>query len=351
RDHPRGFNFLERRSPDEAQLVTSEFVELFEDLWPRFCGPKMQHYLRHALLTLLSSPDGGTIIELTRILTDDAFRQPLVDALTDPLVAAFWRTEWPGPRERERDSSIKAVLNKLGAFVTYASIRSVVGQGVSTIRPRALMDSGGILLVDLSGVGGDNANLFGAMLISRYLIDATGRQGTPRDQRRQHVLVVDEAQRFDTRAMGKIAVEGRKFGLALAIASQSLGGLGERLRETVLTNAACLALLSPGADDARGLARLVAPVPADELASMRRFEVLLRMPGPDGRPGVYGGTVNPPGTADDARAEAIIARSDARDARPLDAVQAEVARRSGPIPERETQAQGEAEGSANGAQT
>ena len=179
RDHPRGFNFLERRTPDEAQLVTSEFVELFEDLWPRFCGPKMQHYLRHALLTLLAAPEPGTIIELTRVLTDDDFREPLVDALTDPLVAAFWRNEWPGPRERERDTSIKAVLNKLGAFVTYASIRSVVGQGASTIRPRALMDRGDILLVDLSGVGGDNANLFGAMLISRYLIDATGRQGTP----------------------------------------------------------------------------------------------------------------------------------------------------------------------------
>ncbi len=246
RDHPRGFNFLERTSPDEAQLVTSEFVELFEDLWPRFCGPKMQHYLRHALLTLLATPEPGTIIELTRILTDDAFREPLVDDVTDPLVAAFWRTEWPGPKERERDSSIKAVLNKLGAFVTYASIRNVVGQGVSTIRPRALMDRGDILLVDLSGVGGDNANLFGAMLISRCLIDATGRQGTPRESRRQHVLVVDEAQRFDTRALGKIAVEGRKFGLALALASQSLGGLGERLRNTVLTNAACLALLVAG---------------------------------------------------------------------------------------------------------
>jgi hypothetical protein len=346
RDHPRGFNFLERRTPDEAQLVTSEFVELFEDLWPRFCGPKMQHYLRHALLTLLSGPEPGTIIELTRILTDDTFRQPLVDDLTDPLVAAFWRTEWPGPKERERDSSIKAVLNKLGAFVTYASIRSVVGQGTSTIRPRALMDRGDILLVDLSGVGGDNANLFGAMLISRYLIDATGRQGTPRDQRRQHVLVVDEAQRFDTRALGKIAVEGRKFGLALAIASQSLGGLGERLRETVLTNAACIALLSPGADDARGLARLVAPIPVEELAGMRRFEVLLRMPSPDGRPGVYGGTVNPPGPADEARGAAVIARSDARDARPLDDVAAEVARRSGPIPKPSESAQGGAEGAA-----
>ena len=329
RDHPRGFNFLERASPDEAQLVTSEFVELFEDLWPRFCGPKMQHYLRHALLTLLAAPDPQTIIELTRILTDDAFRDPLVGQVTDPLVAAFWRTEWPGPKERERDSSIKAVLNKLGAFVTYASIRNVVGQGVSTIRPRALMDRGDILLVDLSRVGGDNANLFGAMLISRCLIDATGRQGTPRESRRQHVLIVDEAQRFDTRALGKIAVEGRKFGLALALASQSLGGLGERLRNTVLTNAACLALLAPGADDLRGLGRLVAPVSVDELAAMRRFEVLLRMPGPDGRPGVYGGTVSPPGPSNPATGAAIVAGSDQRDARPVDGVRAEVLRRAG----------------------
>jgi hypothetical protein len=102
----------------------------------------MQHYLRHALLTLLSGPEPGTIIELTRILTDDAFRKPYVKALTDPLVAAFWANEWPGPRERERDSSIKAVLNKLGAFVTYASIRSVVGQGTAGSSQRRNTDGG-----------------------------------------------------------------------------------------------------------------------------------------------------------------------------------------------------------------
>ncbi|MEJ7697670.1 MAG: hypothetical protein WKF78_13880 [Candidatus Limnocylindrales bacterium] len=42
------------------------------------------------------------------------------------------------------------MLNKLGAFVTYDSIRAVVGQGTSTIRPRELMDRGEVLLVDLS---------------------------------------------------------------------------------------------------------------------------------------------------------------------------------------------------------
>jgi hypothetical protein len=329
RDHPRGFNFLERRLLDEAQLVTSEFVYMLEDLWPRFCGPKMQHYLRHGLLTLLASERPQTILELIRILTDDRFRAPFVQNLGDPMLRSFWETQWPAKGERERDTSIKAVLNKLGAFVTYDSIRAVVGQGTSTIRPRELMDRGEILIVDLSGVGGDNANLFGAMLVSRYYVDAVGRQNMPRDSRRQHVLVIDEAQRFGTRALENISVEGRKFGLALAVASQSLGGLGERLGHTILTNMASIALLAPGAEDVRGLARLFAPVTAEQLSGLRAFEVVLRIPGRERRPMVTGGLILPPGVADPAIAAQIVAASDRRDTRPLAEVREEVRRRAG----------------------
>ena len=329
REHPRGFNFLERRSPDQAQLVTSEFVGLFEDLWPRFCGPKMQHYLRHALLTLLATREPQTVIELIRVLTDDAFREQYLKAVRDPMLEAFWRTEWPRAGERDRDGSIKAVLNKLGAFVAYESIRNVVGQGVSTIRPRDVMDRGDLLLVDLSGVGGDNASLFGAMLVSRYAIDAVGRQGIPRDQRRQHVLVLDEAQRFDTRAMGKISVEGRKFGLSLAVATQSLDGLGERLRGTILANTASLAQLQPGSVNLRQLAELFAPVTAEQFADMRPMQVVLKLPGPDGRRVTYGGEIERWEDGDPPTAAAIVQASDERDARPLAKVQAEVWRRSG----------------------
>ena len=309
--------------------MTSEFVYMLEDLWPRFCGPKMQHYLRHGLLTLLADERPQTILELIRILTDDRFRAPFVKDLADPMLKAFWDVQWPAGGERDRDPSIKAVLNKLGAFVTYDSIRAVVGQGTSTIRPRDIMDRGEILLVDLSGVGGDNANLFGAMLVSRYYVDAVGRQGTAREARRQHLLIVDEAQRFGTRALENISVEGRKFGLALAVASQSLGGLGERLGHTILTNMASIALLAPGAEDVRGLARLFAPVTGEQLSALRAFEVVMRMPGRDGRPTVAGGILLPPGVADPAVAAATIAASDAQDARPLDEVRAEVDRRAG----------------------
>lgn len=328
-EHPRGFNFLERREPGQEQLVASEFVYMLEDLWPRFCGPKMQHYLRHALLTLLADDGPQTILELVRILTDDRFRERFIRRLRDPMVRSFWATQWPSGGERDRDASIKAVLNKLGAFVTYDSIRAVIGQGTSTIRPRDIMDRGEVLLVDLSGVGGDNATLFGAMLVSRYYVDALGRQGSDPAGRRQHLLIIDEAHRFVTRAVENISVEGRKFGLALALAAQSLGGMGERLSRTIVTNAATIALLAPGAEDVRTLARLFAPVTAEQLTSLRAYETVVRMPGRDGRPTAVGGILLPPGHGDPRIAAEVIAASDARDARPLDIVAAEVFQRSG----------------------
>jgi hypothetical protein len=330
RAHPRGFNFLERRGTDDAQLVASEFVTLLADLWPRFCGPKMQHYLRHALFAAFADRDQQTILELIRILTNDAARVRYTEQLSDPMERAFWRDEWPGPRERERDPSIKAVLNKLGAFVSYGSIRSVVGQGDSTISPRMVMDSGDVLVVDLSGVGGDNSALFGAMLISRFAIDAVGRQGRPAAERRPHLLVVDEAQRFHTQALEGILAEGRKFGLHAALAAQSLSALGERLGSAVRTNVASVALLEPGPEDVRDLGRLFAPVSPEELLAMRRFDVVVRTRGSDGTPLVRGGRVSMPGPADPERLAANVAASDERDApRPLKDVEDEVHRRSG----------------------
>jgi hypothetical protein len=330
RAHPRGFNFLERHGSDDAQLVASEFVTLLADLWPRFCGPKMQHYLRHALFAAFADRDQQTILELIRILTNDAARVRYTNQLSDPMERAFWRDEWPGPRERERDPSIKAVLNKLGAFVSYGSIRSVVGQGDSTISPRMVMDSGDILVVDLSGVGGDNSALFGAMLISRFAIDAVGRQGRPTTERRPHLLVVDEAQRFHTQALEGILAEGRKFGLHAVLAAQSLSALGERLGSAVRTNVASVALLEPGPEDVRDLGRLFAPVAPEELLAMRRFDVVVRTRGSDGTPLVRGGRVSMPGPADPERLAANVAASDERDApRSLKDVEDEVHRRSG----------------------
>lgn len=322
RAHPRGFNFFERTTREEAQLVTSEFVALFEDLWPRYTGPRMRDILRHGLLTLLESDGPQTVLELDRLLSDAEFRASYVDAAKDPELANFWRSRWPS--RGNDDPSVGAVTNKLGAFIAYDSIRQIVGQGISTLRPREIMDSGDLLLVDLSGVGGDNAGIFGGMLIARYRIEALGRQGTDPARRRPHLLVVDETPRFSTRALGGVVNEGRKFALATALATQTLADIGPALGATTVANAGTLALLSPGLDDVKALAPLFAPLSAADLLATRQHEIAVKMAGPDGRNVVYGGIVLPPGEASHEIAARISAASDERDARPRAVVEAEV---------------------------
>lgn len=325
RAHPRGFNFFECRTAEDAQLVTSEFVALFEDLWPRFTGPRMRDILRYSMLTMLSSPEPQTVLELDRILSDEMFRRPYIDKATDPAVQNYWRTRWPS--KGSDDPSVGAVQNKLGAFIAYDSIRAVVGQGTSTLRPRTIMDRGDVLLVDLSQVGGDNASIFGGMLIARYRIDALGRQGTDPASRRPHLLVVDETPRFSTRALGGLMNEGRKFAVAVGLATQTLKDIGEALGATAVANAGTIALMAPGLDDAKALAPLFAPLTAADLLGMERHGMALKMAGPKGRDVVYGGIVLPPGPADPWIAAAILTASDTRDARPRAEVAAEVTER------------------------
>jgi hypothetical protein len=74
----------------------------------------------------------------------------------------------------------------------------------------------------------------------------------------------------------------------------------------------------------RRAARLFAPVTAEQLSGLRAYEVVLRMPGRDGRPSVAGGMIDPPDPPDPATAAEIVAASDRRDTRPLAEVRAEV---------------------------
>ncbi len=131
------------------------------------------------------------------------------------------------------------------------------------------------------------------------------------------------------RAVGKILVEGRKFGLSLALATQSLDGLGERLRSTILANTGSFAQLQPGSGNLRPIAELLAPITAEQLADMRPMQVVLKLPGPDGRRVAYGGEIERREAGDPSAAAAIVRASDERDARPLAKVRAEVWRRSG----------------------
>jgi hypothetical protein len=138
------------------------------------------------------------------------------------------------------------------------------------------MYAGEVLLVDLSRAGGDNAWLFGGLVIARYYVDALGRQSLRPGQRVPHTLYIDEVQLFDTSALRGISAEGRKFALRLVMATQYLGALGRELQRAIRANVATTMLLQPSADDARLVRDEFEPLTERDLVNLPRFRMAVR---------------------------------------------------------------------------
>jgi len=315
RSRPRAFNPIELAGAD-PELVAGQFVDTLTDLYPRYSGPKQTHYLRNALLTLLlQTPPADvaawTALDLYDLLVNPERRRELVIGLSDPHLATFWEHEWPIRGRHAREPSVEAVINKLGGFITYPSIRQIVATPRSTIRPRQIMDEGRVLLADLSRVGRDHGRLFGSLLIARYAIDALARQGTPPSARRRHQLYIDEVHAFDTSSLRAILTETRKFGLGATVATQYLGRLGDELRSALLSDVGTLGLLQPAPDDARLLARSFEPLSERDLLAQPRFRMAIRTEVEGGRT-VFTADVLPEPSGLGSAA-AVRLRSDARD--------------------------------------
>lgn len=282
KDRPRGFNPIELDGAD-PELVAAQFVDTMSDLYfAHLASPpyRQLQYLRSALLTLLTKPHGPegpwTLEALHLLFVDPSFRAEVIAGLDDPVLAAFWTHQWPQRSRGTMDSSADALISKLAAFLSYPSIRAIVSAPASTIRPRRIMDAGDVLLVDLSRAGGDNAWLFGGLVIARYYVDALGRQALPPAERVPHTLYVDEVQNFDTSALRGTTGEGRKFALRLAMATQYFGALGRELQQAVRANVATVMLLQPSADDARLLRDEMAPLTERDLINLPRFRMAVR---------------------------------------------------------------------------
>ena len=67
--HPLGFNPLESVSPEKRPLAASGLLEVFKKIWIDSWGPRMEHILRNALLTLLDQPQ-ATLADVLRLLPD-----------------------------------------------------------------------------------------------------------------------------------------------------------------------------------------------------------------------------------------------------------------------------------------
>jgi len=141
-------------------------------------------------------------------------------------------------------------------------MRPIIAQQKSTLNFREIMDSGKILLVNLSKgkIGEINARLLGMVVVGKILMAALSRVDTAEQDRKDFYLYMDEFQNVTTNSIAQILSEARKYKLCLVIAHQFIAQLKEEISKAVFGNVGSLTAFRVGAEDAEFLEKQFAPV-------------------------------------------------------------------------------------------
>jgi hypothetical protein len=270
-----GLNPLHNVPPDERWKVTANIVSVFSDIWE--LGehtPRLTYYLRAAVRLLLDT-HGTTLLDIRRVLSDDAFRRRLLKKCHDAETRQTWR-EFEEKDARQQAQEIGSVQNKVAALADALPLRLVLGQQTSTVNIRRIIDKGTVMVCNLSGLGEEPSRLLGALLVSSFAQAAEARSEIADAERRDYTLYIDEFQNFASLAFAKILSEARKWHLSIVLCHQFIGQISEKgLHEAVLGNCGTLVSFRVGAEDTPRLA-LALDAPASELATLSRGQAYVR---------------------------------------------------------------------------
>jgi hypothetical protein len=204
-----------------------------------------------------------------KLFTDEEWQKYKASRVKNPIVRAFWEKQMVMTGQREKQEMIPYFAAKFGQFYTNTLIRNIVGQVKSTFDISEVMNSGKILLANLSkGLVGDiNSQLLGMIFVNKMQVAAMRRQQQT-GERRDFFLYIDEFQNFVTESIGSILSEARKYRLGLVLAHQYLDQLEKEdrltgktsLKGAVFGNIGTMMFYKIGPQDGEVCAKEMAPV-------------------------------------------------------------------------------------------
>src|SRR3990167_228323 len=281
-DRPMGLNMLEASTEEEKHFVTTSIVGLMYKLYDHhktgIIGPRFEHAIRNAMLTVMSVP-GSTFIEVVRVLTDARYVQELLPHVTDPIVRRYWTDQIAQTSDFHKSEVLDYIVSKFGRFVTNKMMRNIIGQSESEFNFRKVMDEGKILLINLAKgrIGEENSQFLGLILVPKILIGAMSRQDIPEEKRKPFYLYVDEFQNFATPDFAQILSEARKFGLSLTVANQFIGQMEEEVKNAIFGNVGSLISFRVGVTDANYLQHEYQPTFTEtDLINVERFNAYMK---------------------------------------------------------------------------
>ena len=285
---PMGLNMLEfdPSHPEQKTFVINEMLKIFDRLYDLKStgGPMFELYMRNAMLLIMDHPESGsTLLEISKVLSDEDYRNFKLSKCQSEDVINFWTKEaLKAGGEASLANMVPYITSKLTPFIYNDYMRPIIGQQKSAFNVREVMDDQKILLLKLSKgkIGDMNAYLIGMVLVGKILMAALARGDMEKGERKDFYLYIDEFQNFLTESISAILSEARKYGLDLIIAHQFIGQLEEmpEIRDAIFGNVGTLCVNRVGVEDAEFLAKEFAPVFTDyDLVNVERFTFNMKL--------------------------------------------------------------------------
>jgi type IV secretory pathway TraG/TraD family ATPase VirD4 len=327
-DFPVALNLLAGIPKSQRHLVASGIVSALKGIWSESWGPRME-YILYATVAALLECENVSLLGVSRMFTDEAFRAWVVKQVKDPVVRSFWVDEFARYDRRFLQDAVAPIQNKVGQLLMSSQLRNVLGQVQRKIDARFMMDGQRIFVANLckGKLGADKANLMGALLVTQFQLAAMARADVPEAERTDFYLYVDEFQSFISETFAHVLSEARKYGLCLTLAHQYLDQLKPSVADAVMGNVGSMISFRIGHRDAEAmelaLGKTYAPHQFTGLSNGELFAKLLNQ----GRDqDAFMGTTFPPGGTRYGHTRTILERSRVKYTAPRKAVESRLAR-------------------------
>lgn len=281
-EFPVGLNMLDIKEGETLDLLADGIVNVFKKFFGEMSwGPRLQHLLYNDIATLLHCQN-VSLLAVLRILNDKNYRTFLLKQVKDPFLIKFWEEEYAqlSINPRLLAEAVAPLQNKVGRFLGSTMVRNMVGQIKSTIDLAEVMNTGKILLVNLSQgkIGEESSSLLGAMIVTRLYSNAMQRARMSKEERKDFYLYVDEFQNFATESFIKILSEARKYGLNLIVTHQYIDQIDPSIQDAIFGNIGTLMNYVVSQKDGGRLEKEYTPyLGTEDLVNLDKYRIAMKM--------------------------------------------------------------------------
>lgn len=251
------FNIL--RSSAEPHTIAANVLDAFHRVWPALgegAAPAFDNIVKQGIRVLLDN--NLPLTHLVRLITNEDYRNQLLDNVKDQDVVEYWREFIDKMPEMNKQQEIASTHRRLSILTSNPLLKLTLGQPDNALNFREIMDQGRAIIINLGNIGDlDTRKLIGALIMIQIEQAALSRTELLPHQRTPFTLLVDEWPAFAAQqdTISHILSQCRKFNLRLYLAAQSLAQVDSTRLVGALENCKLQIAFGLGRDSAEAQAK------------------------------------------------------------------------------------------------